>query len=159
MVVLQIRRAVAADADILARLRVALQREVGVVNDDLPAEQLVNAYRTYFAARIPTSEFVAWVADADGQIVATSGLVLGHRPPSPNNLTGVDAYVMNMFTEPDWRGRGVGRALLDELVGHVAGTHVGRVWLHASEPGRSLYEKAGFAPVASSESEMELLLG
>jgi len=52
-----------------------------------------------------------------------------------------------MYTEPRFRGRGVARAILDELIvfAHAAGVR-GRVWLRATDAGRPLYASAGFLP-------------
>lgn len=155
-----IRRTVAGDAAVLAALRIARQREVGVLTDGREAVGLEAAHQRSFAARPPTAEFLAWIARAEGDIVATSGPVVGHRPPSRGNPTGVEAYVMNIYTLPTWRGRGLGRALLAAPLGHVATTDAGRVWLHASASGHPLSERAGFVPAPSSpEAELELLLG
>ena len=49
------------------------------------------------------------------------GFVLFRRPPYPKSLSGVDAYIMNMFTVPEWRGKGIGGDLLD-IVFNIAKT-------------------------------------
>jgi GNAT superfamily N-acetyltransferase len=63
---------------------------------------------------------------------------------------------MNMYTVPEWRGRGVATALLREIIKFVKGTGARRIWLRATEEGRPVYEKAGFSPV-TSYSYMELV--
>lgn len=156
MALVRVRRAVASDAAELAELRLELQREAGLAGEEDRA-LLGDAYRAYFTARIPTGEFVAWVAKADGRLVATSGLVLTHRPPYPGNPSGLEAYVMNMYTSPGWRGRGLAKAILAELLRFIAGSPARRIWLHATAAGRPLYERAGFALV-SDAGEMELRL-
>jgi len=83
------------------------------------------------------------------------GFVLFRRPPYPKSLSGVDAYIMNMFTVPEWRGKGIGGDLLDHCIQYCKDNGVGRIWLHASEAGRSLYIKKGFV---DKKSEMELIL-
>lgn len=100
------RRAVVADVDALAQFRAAFLAEVrGVSAADT---NLLSALRRYFSAAVPTSEFIAYLAESDGQIIATSGLVFHQHPPSPRNLSGREAYIMNMYTLPTWRE--IGRA-------------------------------------------------
>jgi len=57
-----------------------------------------------------------------------------------------------MWVDPAWRGRGVGRLVLDAVVGW-ARQHGLRVHLHVqaeNAPARSLYERYGF--VATGET-------
>ena len=149
-----IRRATPADVEALARLRLDLLREIGDARDESQEAPLLEAIRGYLRRTLGSGEFLAWVAEADGQVVASSGLVFFERPPDAGNLAGVDAYLMNMYTVPAWRGRGLARALLDEIVRFVRTTDARRIWLHASEAGRPIYADAGFRPTTA---DMELV--
>ncbi len=61
--------------------------------------------------------------------------------------------VRGMATAPEARGRGLGTAVLDALVGHATAHGARRVWCNARTPARSLYERAGFRAV-SEEFEL-----
>jgi GNAT superfamily N-acetyltransferase len=98
---------------------------------------------------------VAFVAETDGQIVATSGMVVYEAPPTGGNPTGVEGYIMNMYTLPEWRGHGLARRLLDCLTEHARGLGARRVWLRASAQGRRVYEPYGFS---GDENQMYLKL-
>jgi predicted GNAT family acetyltransferase len=54
--------------------------------------------------------------------------------------------VVNVYTEPQWRGKGVAKSLLRELMHWASQQGMDRVVLHASDAGRPLYEKLGFRP-------------
>ena len=144
-----IRRATPADIEALARLRLALLREMGNVRDESQEVPLLDALRDYFQRTMSTDEFLAWVAEAEGETVAISGLVFFERPPDAGNPAGVEAYLMNMYTLPAWRGRGLGSALLDEIIGFVRTTPARRISLHATDVGRPVYESAGFRAATS----------
>lgn len=148
-----IRRASMADIDALTALRQDLLRELGEITDQADLIPLIEATRNYFIESLPTDKFMAWVAEVDGKIVGTSGLALFRRPPYPGNLAGSEAYVLNIYTVPEWRGRGVATALVNAIVAFVKTTDVRRVWLHASRFGKGIYEKVGFISVSG---EMEL---
>ena len=65
-------------------------------------------------------------------------------PPAPG-VSGTEAYISSMYTEPARRGLGVARAVLASLLDFAQAAGVrGRVWLRATEAGTPLYERAGF---------------
>ena len=148
------RRASLDDVDTLVQLRLDLMREIGNLKSEARAPVLAEAIQRYLTSKMPNDEFIAWVAEVNGQIVGTSGLVFFERPPLDGHLSGVDAYVMNMYTLPHWRGRGIATALLGEIISFVKGTAAGRVWLHTTDEGKRIYQKVGFV---STASEMELV--
>jgi GNAT superfamily N-acetyltransferase len=54
--------------------------------------------------------------------------------------------IVNVYTEPTWRGRGIARALMQALMDWADTAGCDRVLLHASDAGRPLYQSLGFAP-------------
>ncbi|HVF43010.1 MAG TPA: GNAT family N-acetyltransferase, partial [Pyrinomonadaceae bacterium] len=127
----KIRLATPEDAETLVRLRVTFLEEVGQFAEGVDPAAVAEAFRRYLRRKLPAGEFLAWVAEEGGEIVATSGLVFFERPPNGTSPTGLEAYVMNMYTRPPWRGRGLATALLDAAIAHAKRTDARRVWLHA----------------------------
>lgn len=72
------------------------------------------------------------------------GICLYQEMPSPDNLSGQCAYLMNIYTCPEFRGRGVGEMIVRWLVGQAVQRNITKIYLETSEPGRKLYEKTGF---------------
>lgn len=62
---------------------------------------------------------------------------------------------MNIYTVPEYRSRGIASSLINEIISYCNTKHITRLWLHASENGKHVYEKFGFKP---KDSEMELFL-
>jgi GNAT superfamily N-acetyltransferase len=62
--------------------------------------------------------------------------------------------VRGMATDAGERGRGIGAAVLSELLAHAARAGATRVWCNARTPARTFYERAGFRAV-SHEFEIE----
>jgi GNAT superfamily N-acetyltransferase len=91
-------------------------------------------------------DFLAWIADAGGRAVASAAILWFDHPPSPVNPGGREAYILNVFTEPRARRRGLARLLMERLVEEARAAGVKRVWLRASDEGRPLYELMGFRP-------------
>jgi GNAT superfamily N-acetyltransferase len=149
------RLATIEDLESLVALRAAFLVESAGAEPTDPRilEALVEALRRYFASALPTGEFMGYLAIVEGRVVGTSGMVIHRRPPGPSNLTGCEAYVMNMYTLPAWRGRGIATALVRKLIDLAAKKGCKRLSLHATPLGRPIYAKAGFVP---AESEMRL---
>jgi len=91
-------------------------------------------------------DFQAWIAELDGRAVASAGLLWFQHPPGPTNPGGLEAYILNVYTRPEARRLGAARALMERLVEEATAAGVRRIWLRASEDGRSLYESLGFGP-------------
>jgi len=151
---LNLRRANLGDLEALVRLRLELLREAGDIKDNTEIEAIAAATRNYLADKMPQGEFLVWVAEVENKIVATSGLVLFTRPPYDGNLSGLEAYIMNVYTIPQWRSQGIATALLKETISFVKETEAKRIWLHTNKDGKILYEKLGFI---STTKEMEIV--
>jgi GNAT superfamily N-acetyltransferase len=52
--------------------------------------------------------------------------------------------VRGMATTPEYRGRGAGAAILEQLVHHARAQGATRLWCNARTPALGLYERAGF---------------
>jgi ribosomal protein S18 acetylase RimI-like enzyme len=64
--------------------------------------------------------------------------------PTCMNPSGKKAYIMNMYTEPDYRRRGIAWKTLDLIVNEARSRGVVFITLEATKMGRPLYEKYGF---------------
>jgi GNAT superfamily N-acetyltransferase len=142
---LSIRRATVGDADELTHLRLEMQTELFAGDGRGAApDEIIEHNRRYFREHLPVGDFVAFVAEMDGAIVGTGGIVVYRAPPTQGNPTGIEGYVMNMYTVPSYRGRGIATRLLDHLVEHVRDLGGRRAWLRASDSGRPVYHRYGF---------------
>ena len=52
----------------------------------------------------------SWVVEEEGEVVACATLALFVRPPYPGNLAGREGYLLNIYTRPAWRRRGMANA-------------------------------------------------
>jgi GNAT superfamily N-acetyltransferase len=145
-----LRRATAADATLLAEHRVAMFHEMGSVRPQLE-EPLTHASIAYFTAAIPAGEYVGWIAyPPDGSdAVAGAGVQFRSLLPRPTVagdglLLGQEGLVLNVYTVPSWRGRGVAKHLLETIVAWSGEAGIVRLVLAAAPAARSLYEKIGF---------------
>lgn len=152
---IQIRRANLNDLFSLVRFRSALFKEMGLLKGAKEEKTFEKACERYFNQFISQNEFLSWIAEDNGEVVAVSGLVFFQKPPSPGNNSGKEAYIMNMYTLTKWRKKGIGSKLLREIIGFLKQNGITSISLHTTEVGRSVYEKIGFTLV---DTEMKLTI-
>jgi len=145
-----VRLATVDDVDIIARHRARMFYDMGEVPDDL-FETFQDQCRGRLREFFECGEYVGWLAsssDAPDQIIAGAGVQLRETLPHPSDVSGLaqgrHALIINVFTEPEWRRRGVGELLLKRIIDWSGEQKLDRLILHASENGRSLYERLGF---------------
>ena len=141
-----VRQAQPQDLAQLVDLRMQMFAEVGPGLGALPNPQDRAATERFFQQAFASGQSTTWVAEVEGHIVATGTLAEFQRPPYPGNLSGLEAYVLNMFTLGAYRRRGISAQVLVPLMAHARAKGYGKVWLHATDDGRKLYERFGFAP-------------
>ncbi|ABF42552.1 GCN5-related N-acetyltransferase [Candidatus Koribacter versatilis Ellin345] len=117
-------------------------------------EAVNDAARVYFTAALPSGGYVGWLAEADGKIVGGGGVVISEWPGNPGSTLAKRAMILNMFVEPEYRRRGIARALMVAMIDWCKAQGFPSVGLHASDEGRPLYESLGFGPT----NEMRLTL-
>jgi GNAT superfamily N-acetyltransferase len=150
------RPATADDAEVLTDFRVRFLRETFGARDKDETELLKDGLREYFAKTIPAGGFVAWLAEYDGGIIATSGMVMWHKPGGYTSLSGKIGYILNMYTVPEARGLGIASRLFEELINEAKSRGVKHLHLHATEDGIGIYRRAGFAEPGLVELELKL---
>jgi GNAT superfamily N-acetyltransferase len=149
-----IRPATVDDADTIADHRARMFHEMG----DVPTEA-VNELRAKSGARIlemiMRDEYLGWLAfvstDPD-VMVGGAGVQLRGVLPHPLSegdrwigiANGRHATVINVFTEPAWRRRGIAILLLQQIIDWARIKQLDRLVLHASDAGRTVYERLGF---------------
>ena len=140
------RRAVLSDAEKLAELRSTFLKELGNASEE---ERIIieQANLEYFRKGFNDNTFISWVALDDEEIIATSGLSFSIVPPYFQVPDGKVAYIMNMFTFPNYRNRGIGAELFKRIIEEAKQLGYKKITLNTSDMGRPLYEKYGFKNV------------
>jgi ribosomal protein S18 acetylase RimI-like enzyme len=155
----QARRATAADAEELVRLRMVMFESVDGVAPE-PGQWSQEAVRS-LRERLPgqdarTAAFVVDRPGEPGRLSACAVGVIDARLGSPSNPTGLHGYVFNVATDDGYRRRGFSRACLTELLGWFRHHGVLSVQLHASDDGYELYRRLGFQDVESPSMRIAL---
>lgn len=142
------------DAALLAEYRIRMI-QTHYPADDFDWAAYARQEEAWFRRALEEGRAWAWAArDDGGRVAAVAGLSIYDITPKPWVPTGVHGYISSMYTRPEHRRRGLGRALLQTAIEAARRMGLTTLTLHASSDGRPLYEAAGFKAV----NEMRLVL-
>ena len=122
-------------------------RKIQLVDEGIKADKDIdNELKTFFQKKLAEGTLIQWVVEVEEQneIIATGAIVIYDFPPSYTNKSGKKAYVTNMYTKNDYRGKGIATSLLTKLVDEAKNLNITKMWLGASKLGRPVYKKFGF---------------
>jgi len=145
------RRADMRGVEALAILRRGFLLEVADARPD--DTSILPRLRNWFKDKLANGDFSAILALAGDEVIASSGLVVHEHPPGIMIPNGREAYIMNMYTRPAWRGKGIATVIFRKLLDIAREKECTRVALHALPLGRAIYEKEGFV---AGNKEMRL---
>lgn len=139
-----LRRATAADANEVARLRWQFTAELGHPTENLEAFR--PTFATTWRRLTDGGPLLAWVAEVDGALIGIVCLETVAKIPRPNPRSRAFGYVTNVYVEPAWRGRGIGERLMQVLIEESRALGHGMLVLWPSERSAEFYARLGFRP-------------
>jgi len=142
------------DASALADLRWDFRAEGGELAS-VSRDEFRKAYAVFFCEGIHRGERAHFVAEVDGALVGQ--LVVQRVPmvPRPKRLTDEWGYVTDNYVRPEFRGRGIGTALVDAATAWSRQADLELLIVWPSDEAVEHYRRAGFR---SENSIMELTL-
>lgn len=142
-----VRRATVADAATMGGQRRRMFEAMGSALTAAEAAELDAASARSLGRALATDAFHGWLVEHDGQPVACGMLQVRPRLAAPGLLEGgEEAYIFNMWTDPEHRRRGLAASILDAMLAWCAERGIRRITLHAAPDGRAIYERYGFEP-------------
>lgn len=104
--------------------------------------------------KILNGECIVYLVFDDDKLVGCGGVSFFRVMPTCHNPTGKKAYLMNIYTSPEYRRKGIAYKTLDLLIKATREKGINHITLEATAMGRPMYEKYGFTKM---NDEMELL--
>src|ERR1700723_3657741 len=147
-----VAQATSRDTAISARHRVDMFRDMGQVPTDALATKLLETSTAALGVLLRERSYIGWLAIAESdRVLAGAGANVQPQLPRISHsgiaiTTAPVPLVVNVYTEPDFRGMGIARALMNTLLKWTTEQGYDRVVLLASDAGRPLYQSLGFVP-------------
>jgi GNAT superfamily N-acetyltransferase len=148
------KKATIEDIDELVTTRIIVLRAANKLSDDVDMSVVEKESCAYYKRALESGEHIAYLVYDNGTFIGTGGVSFYQVMPTYRNSTGKKAYIMNMYTAPEYRRQGIAMHTLDLLVNDAKVQGVSQIALEATDMGRPLYEKYGFVKM---EDEMELV--
>lgn len=125
------------------------------LSDEVDMSEVKMESYQYYQKALHDGSHVAYLVFDGKRFVGAGGVSYFQVMPTYHNPSGKKAYIMNMYTDPEYRRRGIAFKTLDILVKDIKNKGITAISLEATEMGRPLYEKYGFVAM---NNEMELLV-
>ena len=94
------------------QMRITQLREEGAKEEI----DLAPAHRDYYDRHMADGTFVSWIAFDGEKIIGTSGMSFVEKPPYFGCPSGKMGLLSSMYTDPDYRRKGIAKELLDRVV-------------------------------------------
>lgn len=149
-----IKKATQEDIKELVRTRIIVLRAANKLSDDVDMSEVEKQSYYYYTYALKNGEHIAYLVYDNDKFIGAGGISFYQVMPTYHNPSGKKAYIMNMYTAPEYRRQGVAYRTLDLLVSDARKKGILQIGLEATDMGRPLYEKYGFVKM---QDEMELL--
>lgn len=147
------KKADISDIDILMETRIEVLRAANQLPAEVDMSEVRHESCVYYKRALNDNTHTAYLVYDGDTVVGAGGVSFFQGMPTYHNPSGNKAYIMNMYTHPDYRRQGIAFKVLDMLVKECRERKITAVSLEATESGRPLYEKYGFIEM---KHEMEL---
>ena len=148
-----IREATTTDIPEILRQRRRMYEDMHY-SDPAKLDTMTSLSAEYLKSAMSDGTFRAWLASDGNRTVAGGAVVISPWPSHPYDLQCRRATILNVYTDPEYRRRGIARQLMQTILAWCKREDFARVTLHASDDGRHLYEFLGFEP--SNEMRLNL---
>ena len=105
---------------------------------------LAPALKQYYMRHMADGTFGSWLAFDGNKIIGTSGMSFVEKPPYFGCPSGKIGLLSSMFTNPDYRRKGIAKELLSRVVNEAREYGCGTIQITASDMGVKLYTDFGF---------------
>jgi GNAT superfamily N-acetyltransferase len=137
-------QAAAQHVPMLIDSRVDFLSEYWGKQDEETENKLRAELKLFFEKEIAEHTYISFLAMDGEKLAGVGGMKILQKPGSFRVPDGRCGYIMNMYTLPQYRRKGIGQTILDKMIeaGLAMGIHFFE--LHATQDGEPLYIKAKF---------------
>ncbi|MBF0840537.1 GNAT family N-acetyltransferase [Staphylococcus lentus] len=137
---MHIRKATIDDLNIIVKLR----KQQLIDEGSNPIIDIDYDLETFFTNVITDESLYQLLAVENEEVIATGAIIYYPFPPSYINQSGERAYVTNIYTHPNFRGRGIAQQIISLLIKDAEARDIKKIFLAASPLGKPVYKKLGF---------------
>ncbi len=142
-----VRKASLSELDLLMEWRMRVLAEVFSDSERPDLESIRKNNERYYKEHLGDDTHTACFAadEENGTIIGCGGICYQQEMPSPDNLSGTNGYLMNIYTIPELRSAGIGRRIVEFLIGDARTRKTEKIYLESSAEARHMYKEIGFS--------------
>lgn len=133
-----------ADISSMIQYRIDYLTEMQGERDKEFIRQLKTEMYRFFKKSISNGSFVGFYAEIEEHILAYGGMVIREIPGDFNRSSYLEADILNMYTIPSARRKGISTIILKQLLSEAKSIGITKIALHTSKDGEKLYRSVGF---------------
>ncbi len=152
---IQYKKATLEETELLVKTRIEVLRAANRLDEKTDMSEVEKQSEDYYRKALAEGTHTAYLVFDEDKFIGAGGISYYRVMPTWHNISGEKGYIMNMYTKPEYRRRGIAFETLKRLVEDAEKHGINAVSLEATDMGRPLYEKFGFKPM---HSEMELCI-
>ncbi|MDP3915517.1 MAG: GNAT family N-acetyltransferase [Bacteroidota bacterium] len=141
---INIREIGSEEVELLTSYRIAYLAEMQGERGLEYQQKLKSELNQYFNEALTEDRFFAFLAEQDGEALSFGAMVLKKIPGDFNQTSYLEGDILNMYTVPFARRKGISGMILQELLNEAHNRGISKVSLHTSKEGEKLYRKLGF---------------
>ncbi len=150
-------RASLNDLSSLIELRVAYLLEDYGKLPESQIKQITDNLSNYFQKHL-NKDLLVFVCRDTEKIVSCCFLCITEKPSSPSFINGKTGTILNVYTLPEYRKKGIAGNLLKMLLTESEKNKLDYVELKATDSGYNLYKSLGFEDVVSKYHNIKYVI-
>ncbi len=141
---IKIREIGLREVELLTTYRMAYLTEMQGKRSEEYQSKLKGELTQYFTQALNEQRLFAFLAENDTDVLSFGAMVLKKIPGDFNQSSYLEGDILNMYTVPHARCKGISGMILDQLLAEARRRGISKVALHTSKDGEKLYRKFGF---------------
>ena len=125
--------------------RILFALELSDPTSEAPIQALRQGLNAYFLKATTNNSCISFIAKAGDQVAGIGSMHVREMPGNFKNPSGKWGYIMNMYTLPAHRRKGICKGILAHLVEEGKKMGITAFELHATAEGEMVYKQNGFS--------------
>ena len=110
------KKATTEDLEELVQTRIEVLRAANKLSEHTDMSKVKQTSRDYYQRALTSHEHIAYLVYDGDKFIGAGGVSFYQVMPTYHNPSGKKAYIMSLYTAPEYRRKGIAYATLDLLV-------------------------------------------
>ena len=152
---IKVEKADLKDINELVQMRIEYLTEDYGGLTDVQAEKIRNQLPEYYNNHLNKDLFV-YVVKSE-KIISCCFLLVSEKPANPSFINGRTGTLMNVYTRPDFRRKGIAKKIMEFLISDAKKMKLDFIELKSTDNGYNLYKSVGFEDIFSKYRNMKII--